>query len=74
MTTKPNPTSSTLTDWWPLYYDDEPPPCTGLTSWWCPNHGDCTCPRPYGEFSEFSDHCRLHGHLSDHAEYDADTE
>ena len=44
--------------------------CTGITATWCPECGDCTCPKddPFGiEFLD-SEGCPLHGSGSQHAE------
>lgn len=38
--------------------------CTGLAASWCPFHGDCTCPEPEDEKSDWD--CPLHGELSEH--------
>ena len=42
--------------------------CTGLTAFWCPNCGDCTCPRTDdGDVPEMShDSCPLHARGTNH--------
>jgi hypothetical protein len=43
--------------------------CTGLTAFWCPVHGDCTCERTYyGDCCFDSPSCPLHAPQSQHAE------
>ena len=37
--------------------------CTGVSSAWCPVHGDCTCDREIGLDSE---ECPLHSRFSTH--------
>ena len=39
--------------------------CTGLTAFWCPEHGNCTCPAP--ENSLDAPGCPLHAWHSTHA-------
>lgn len=41
--------------------------CTGVSAFWCPIHGDCTCPRTeYGERERWDEDCPLHGEASNH--------
>lgn|SRR5690606_30061094 len=43
--------------------------CTGLTAFWCPRCGDCTCARPPdGDCCFDAQGCPLHGTASRHAE------
>ena len=43
--------------------------CTGLSAFWCPRCGDCTCERAHDGDCCFDDrNCPLHGHASHHAE------
>ena len=40
-------------------------PCTGISSGWCPNHGDCKCPN---ELDKNDPNCPLHSKSSNHGE------
>lgn len=43
--------------------------CTGLTAFWCPVHGECTCTRtPDGECRFDAGDCPLHAVDSQHGE------
>jgi hypothetical protein len=43
--------------------------CTGLSAFWCPNCGDCTCQRAHdGDCCFDNEACPLHGKRSHHAE------
>lgn len=46
----------------------EKPECTGVTAFWCPRCGDCSCPRDVDGGCDFdTDGCPLHGSPSQHA-------
>jgi hypothetical protein len=42
-----------------------PPPCTGVTAQWCPNHGTCACPDRARAMDDQA--CPLHRFDSPHA-------
>jgi hypothetical protein len=43
--------------------------CTGLSAFWCPIHGDCSCERDHdGDCSFDDDDCPLHSATSTHAD------
>lgn len=43
--------------------------CSGLSAGWCPNCGDCICPRNGDSWEEYNTPgCPLHGETSKHGE------